>query len=77
MRSEHAKIKPQQTFPVYYNISFNTKKKSGTCSTYFAPEPSKIRTEVNDIKWLKDLHKTIKLTTSSYFKMLQDFVTNH
>ena len=40
------------------------------------PELSKIRTGVNDVEWLKDLHDAIKTTPSSYFKLLQDFVTN-
>ncbi len=40
------------------------------------PEPSKIRTGVNDIERLKDLHEAIKYTPNSYFKLLQVFITN-
>ena len=40
------------------------------------PEPSKIRTGVNDMSWLKELHDAIKYTPNSYFKLLQDLVTN-
>lgn len=40
------------------------------------PEPSKIRTGVNDMSWLKELHDTIKYTPYSYFKNLQNFIRN-
>jgi hypothetical protein len=40
------------------------------------PNPSKNRTGVNDIERLKELHDAIKCTPNSYFKLLQDFVTN-
>ena len=40
------------------------------------PEPSKNRTGVNDIESLKELHDAIKCTPNSYFKLLQDLVTN-
>ena len=36
-------------------------------------EPSKNRTGINDIVWLKDLHDAIKRTLSSFFKKLQEF----
>ena len=59
-----------------YKLAFNFFALGLNCNKKL-PKPSKNRTGVKNIEWLKDLHDAIKNTPSNYFKLLQNFVTKH